>query len=847
MRLSSYLHRLLIDKLNDCRILVWYDQDRAFGGFLRAFSAPNVRVVSAAESALDARRAAEAVYRSLNEPGQPDANANLLIYLPRARWPEAERTRDPFEVFAAAGAAFGIAEGERLLSLARAAMPDQSEQIEGLFLAGRPAFDLLDQLKASAAYPVVDQVLGTQAVVEVCALVLGSEAALAKLEAEPGGRIELLRLLESELGFVLPAKSKSQAALRERLSEYVLLSELAFDLPGPRPDALAAVPRADLPRRDRLYALCDRLRNSDDTREAYLALANRIENDLKLRDHFQGVTQLGVRDTFAFEEQQYLAALIKTPAVSKTAEVSTAAAAARAILEERRKSVWRHQPERAQIWQVAERCLDLLETACQVDQIPTGSLRLASLVEGYIRADGWNNLDRQQRLMEQAWADCAEGDEIRPLLDLARRRYRESSLRLQTRFLKYLQTQGWPPEGLLRQTQVFDRFVAPALERRVKVAYVLADALRFEMGRALADELAGLGEMALHAAAAALPATTASGMAALLPSADGVLQLRVQGETLVPYLNDCPLPDLPARLALLTEKYGDRLAECTLNQWLDAGEKKRAALAAHDLLILRVGDIDEQGESLSPRQARKHMSGLLGDLKSAAIQLARQGFGQIVIAADHGHVLLPEVLAGDVAPTPEGEWLLSKRRLRVGALRLARPGSLVFKPAHLGLQVDAPDFVVPDGFNVYASDAVYFHEGLSLPECVIPVIELRPKGRPAGSGKQQSVELRYPRDKFTSQVIGLKVVYGALLGEPLRIRLEAYDAANPKGAPIGASADCAARDENTHEITLLPNAETDVPGLIEQDFKGQAIELRAIDPDSGVVWARLKLKNSMLD
>jgi hypothetical protein len=301
-------------------------------------------------------------------------------------------------------------------------------------------------------------------------------------------------------------------------------------------------------------------------------------------------------------------------------------------------------------------------------------------------------------------------------------------------------------------------------------------------------------------------------------------------------------------MALLAEKYGDRFAHVALGDWLDATDKKRKALADRaDLLVVRVPDIDELGEHVSLRQARKHMSGLLGELKSAVTQTVRLGYGVIVIAADHGHVLLPEVLPGDTVSAPEGRWGLSKRRVRLGAQLKERAGALVFNPAHLGIHTDAADYVVPSGFGVYASDAAYFHEGLSLPECVIPVIELRPKVRPEGSGKQQQIELRYPRDKFTSQVIGLKVYYAALFGEPLRIRLEAYDAASPKGAPVGEAADCAARDENTHEVTLQPNAETDVPVLIDRDFTGAAAELRAIAPDSGVIWARLKLKNGILD
>jgi len=241
------------------------------------------------------------------------------------------------------------------------------------------------------------------------------------------------------------------------------------------------------------------------------------------------------------------------------------------------------------------------------------------------------------------------------------------------------------------------------------------------------------------------------------------------------------------------------------------------------------------------------MSGLLGDLKTAAVQLARLGFQSVVIAADHGHVLLPDVLPGDTVQAPEGQWGLTKRRVRLGTQLKERPATLVFKPEFLGIRTDAPDYCVATGFNVYATDANYFHEGLSLQECIVPVLELRPKGKPETSSRHQEVQIRYARDRFTSQVIGAKVHYGSLLDEPLQIRLEAYDVTDPKGPPVGEAADCAAREENTHEVTLTPNVETEVPVLINPDFRGAAVELRAMSSDRMVVWARLRLKNGVLD
>ena len=838
MRLTQHVTQQITHCLGEHRIVVWYDGERVFGELARAYATPNCHVVDGSESELAARRRSDEIYRQMNESVKPgEANTNLLVYLPRAHATGEARTHDPFEVFAVAGEVFGESDSEHLQALAHAAMPELAEQIDTLFLTGTPPFALLDELRASSNYPQIEDALGTQSPVEVCALVIGSDSAAERIGAGKGAQSEFVKLMADGIGFAPSEKIKGWKKIREAISAYVLLSEFVFDLPGALPDALANVPRAELQYRDRIYAICDRLRLSDDTRDAYRELAQRVENEMKLSDHFRGITQLGERDTFPFEERQYLMNL-------DTAVQRGDIASARAIIEGRRQSVWRHQPERAQIWQVVERCVNLIEaTANPYDK--AASVR--GMIDAYTRVSGSSEVDRQQRLMEQSWSDCAECGEALPIVEFARRRYRASIDLMQERFLRAVQNEGWHPEGILRQTQVFERFVAPVLARRDKIAYVLADSLRFEMGRALADELGTLGDVTIVPATATLPTTTTNGMASLLPGADGALNLRITGDNIVPYIGERSFSESSARMKFLAETFGDRFVDVTLNDWLDATDRKRAAFAKAELLVLRVPDIDELGEHVGLRQARKYMSDLLGELKIAATKLARAGFGTIVFAADHGHVLFPEILAGDTLQSPSGTWQVNKRRAKLGTYLKEQAGSLIIKTSHLGIQTDAPDYCVPNGFGVYASDATYFHEGLSLQECIIPVIELHVKGQVESSGKKQEVEIRYPRPQFTSQVIGLKVYYASMFGETLRIRLEAYPDSDSKSEPVGEAADCAARDENTHEVTLVPNAEIEVPLLISPDFKGAWVEIRATAPDTGIVWHRLKLKNGILD
>lgn len=49
--------------------------------------------------------------------------------------------------------------------------------------------------------------------------------------------------------------------------------------------------------------------------------------------------------------------------------------------------------------------------------------------------------------------------------------------------------EGWPVSGRIRHGEVFDRFVAPWLKERQKVAYFRMDVLRYELAVELENEL----------------------------------------------------------------------------------------------------------------------------------------------------------------------------------------------------------------------------------------------------------------------------------------------------------------------------------------------------------------------
>lgn len=845
MSLKAYINKRLVDLLEEKRVVVWYDGEKAFEEVARVFAGPNCTRILAAESRLRARRQADEVLGRLNDMGQPSSvkNGSLLIYCP---WPrgrtQEQRLQDPFEAFALVGEAFGDKEAETFQSLARQAMPQRASEINRLFAEGRPTFVLIDGLGESVRYPLLQDALGSDSLIEVTAQLLCRDETAKRVDDVQGAKGELLRLLESGLGFVSPPRVTALESILEHLGRYVLFSELAFDLPGTLPASLTAVTRAEGKYREAIYSLCERMRTSDDTRDGYISLAGQVEKALRLSDLFADRPELGSRDTFPFQERAYLRKLESLAQAGNLSE-------ARHVVEQRRQSVWHHLPERALLWKLAGRCLDfLLAVEAWSKEVLKPGVSVRELVEAYTATEGFWQTDRQQRLVEQGAAACAGNEELVGLVAICRDRYTEVVGAAQSIFLRAVEREGWPPDGILRQTQVFDKYVTPVLEERRKIVYFLVDSLRYEMGRDLGGTIDSLGPVTIAAAAAVLPTTTPCGMAALMPGADGAFTLVEDGNEVAPAIRGTILRNSADRMAFLRQIYGDRFCEFPLDKLLPMSQKKmQGAVGTADLLVVRTQEIDALGEGPSLHLARMVMSDIIGGIRAVTVRLIDLGFEVFVYAADHGHVLLPELAPGSVIPPPPGEWKLTKRRCLLGSSISKPQGVAVIPASRLGITGAVKEIVVPTGFGVFLGGQSYFHEGISLQECLIPAVILHARRRQETGRAAEEVEIRYRADRFTSRVIGVKVWFNALLADSLIVRIDAYDGPGAKAAIVGEAADCDARDPATGSVKLERGKETQVPVRIHDDFTGPSVEIRATEPTTGSIFHRLKLRNSLME
>ena len=495
MKFTTFLHKKLVDLLEEHRIIVWYDAAGDFKEYMEQFNAPKCKVLSAAGSILQARREADRIYGLMFNSDDPvKSQGNLLIYNPCPRGiGNKARRGDLFEVFALIGTAFGDKEDQKLESLARQAMPEMASEITRLFIEGHPDINLLDRLEDSRRYPLLNEVLGTETPAEIIALSLCDDIKAADIDETPGCNVELMRFYESSTGFKPPEHREKWEAVRNTAAGYILYSEFISGLADGPPEELAAVSHAGTEAAETIQTACNRMRSDLGLQERYTDLAEKVEKNLRLDDIMsEGFLPAG-RGTFPFEERRLL----------RRAAVYAAGGDfnnARDLIETTRNYIWRRDPHRAADWTALERAVTLLTTMENVEKEMDKHKKPAAMVKDYTA--GWYAMDREQRLFENALTASTAEEVLSDVVNLCRNGYRDISVGIQDKFLAAIKLEGWPPEAVARQTGIFDQYVAPAMERREKTALFLVDSLRFEMGKDLGDSLEKFGEVKVNYAAA---------------------------------------------------------------------------------------------------------------------------------------------------------------------------------------------------------------------------------------------------------------------------------------------------------------------------------------------------------
>jgi hypothetical protein len=366
----------------------------------------------------------------------------------------------------------------------------------------------------------------------------------------------------------------------------------------------------------------------------------------------------------------------------------------------------------------------------------------------------------------------------------------------------------------------------------------MIDALRYELGVALERELAEDGQVEVQAAMAQLPSITPVGMASLLPGAG--LQLRIKNDAgiLVPMLGEKVVTSVTQRMEVLKTKYGQRFEEGRLEDFV----RDRFEVSPDtDLLVLRAVEIDSHFEN-HPDTAPAEIKNALKRIRNAIHRLKTRGFHEVVIATDHGFFMNTHAGAGDVCSKPAGNWVAVHDRCALGDG--SGDGShFVVTTEKMGIKGDFAKFAAPYTLAAYRNGLLYYHGGVSLQECVVPVITMQLKTTSQPAIQKATVTMTY-RNGAKSITTRMPVVELAVettdmfsIENNFEILLEAHSS---NGDVIGEAKAGGAVNPATGTITLKPGEKVQVTIKMLMNFEGR-FKVKALNPTTYELYCQLDL------
>ncbi len=427
------------------------------------------------------------------------------------------------------------------------------------------------------------------------------------------------------------------------------------------------------------------------------------------------------------------------------------------------------------------------------------------------------------------------------VVEKARENYRRVAAKVHDLFIRHLETNGWPPLGRLANADVFDTWIAPKLqESGRKVAYLLIDALRYELGVALEKQLSEDDSVELSPAFAQLPTITTVGMASLLPEAGKTLTLAKDENKILPMLGTSKLAGVNQRMDVLRNKYGQRFTEMTLANFIRSKKKLPETV---ELLVLRSAEIDSQLET-APEAALRLIHDTLKRIRVAIYKLKGMGFQDVVIATDHGFFLNTHVEAGDVCAKPAGNWMIVHDRFALGD-GTADAANFVLSAEHLGIRGDFGQASGPRGLVPYRAGELYFHGGASLQECVVPVISIK-LGEMQLEPQKPKFNLSYKNEakRITTRlpVIDVELVIKQIELFPQQVDFELLlEAHDKKGNVVGEAKAGGPVNPATGTISMKPGERIQVTLKMLLEFEGK-FTVKAMNPNNFAIFCKLDLE-----
>jgi hypothetical protein len=751
------LRQVLAKHVQDYGLVAWFDPDRHYEGVLSEIQIPGCQTLIYDGSFYALRAAAEPLIRDAEPP-------RLLLYLPLA-YDDAQLPLAELLTLGETLRPGGIGQrNTKLAVIARRALKGRVAEsrladLDREIDKGRltlSALEGLDQGVSSATLPTALTVLfGTSATEQAALDFLAHPERDANLTSKNGGA-DWAQVLQTHFGLAVTPE-QAPAEMRAALARQVLAGDLLEVLGDDTPAALKAVPTSkDAAVCRRSAELARQWRNRRDLGSSYRREATIVEKALHLESIEFPVQLLERVITFAGLERRLLRIVAARLAADESAVMTQ-------IAEERRSGFWAEQePDLQAEWTLVAQAGNLMRRASEIEAALKAQLTSAEIIAAYARdPGGWCELDTFHRRLEKRagsleFALANPPEEIEQIITRCRQRYSQVAGELAESFLRAWKADGFGVSGFYRQSQVFEIFVAPMC-RQHRTAYIMVDALRFELGREIPSLLGREFETRVECVIGTAPSVTEVGMAALLPSAATGLRLSAAPKLQVS-IHDQILRNRQDRMDYLRKNAGVPFVDLKLEEPASFKRKLRELTAGPALVVVTSREIDQSGED-QMTSTREHMERVLGHLGLALRRLSENGVERFVIAADHGYIFGEDLAESERIDPPGAKSALIHRRVWVGTGGRASDSYLYTTLEKLGVSSDL-EIAVPwnlVGFRT-AGPTAYFHGGLSPQEILLPVLTLTPTNWAAAqSATKMSWDLALGSPKITTRFLSVRV------------------------------------------------------------------------------------------
>ncbi|MGV8119619.1 MAG: PglZ domain-containing protein [Candidatus Xenobiia bacterium LiM19] len=781
-KVKEYLISLLEKQVDQNHVVIWFDPEKHYEEMASNLSLPGVRIFRYTDSFFSLRHEVDPLM-SADEP------PSCIIYVPMSE----EKTEDALVCYTVFSSVLKPGQNPwqkntRLSVIARSALKQDMDEkalckLEKQVEQGQLSFEELDNLKemTSGAPDVVSVIFKSGNLHDMILGFLDSDARddeILSKNAVP----DLCRIIDRNLGISLPS-GKSLPELREIVARTVLITAFITELKEDIPAALSGVKLpAQAKHRAECIAIARKWRMRSDLRNSFINWAQRIDRELLLHTISFSFEQIASCEVFPSFEKR-LQSLVEEKMLHSVDEKTISLAATH------ESSFWSQADgevvARWNIIIVAGRLLNELNRIA--DEIKGSKLSARDLINRYTSDDNpWCIIDSLYRNLGFRYLHydgIVECESLGMLVQAASSRYMDVGGALSEIFVKSLQRDKFDVGDLVPQREVYDRFISPGLSSE-KTAYILVDALRYEMGLELRRMLSGPFNAEIFPVFASIPTVTEIGMASLMPDTKGSAIIVTEKGRLALRTDKSILKDRASRLAYLKKRCAASFVDMTLDEILYVKKSKKKIMEKVDsasLVIVTTTEIDTLCETGKVSLAQSSMDMILIELRNLITVLTSMGVKRIVITADHGYLMGEELESDMKIEPPGGDTLFLHRRAWAGKGGASSPAYMRCRASDLGFEGDL-EIAVPYGFGAFKAaggDLEYFHGGISLQEAITPLITVTPREQQESSITADIVWSLKPGSKkvttrfFSVQVHGLPETFFEFVPPVVRMEMRA--------------------------------------------------------------------------